>query len=111
VDFSSIQTFLVDTKQALEDYDKKMGTVFAKHNDLKALTSMHQELMGNQRKKLNRLTNRLDDIQNTLPKPDRFKRGTPDVSKLRDLAQTGKTIYNRIDNTNLMGVAPNIAAI
>jgi hypothetical protein len=103
VDFSSIWTSMVDTKLALEDYDKKMGTVFAKHNNLKALTSTHQELMGNWRTKLNGLNNCLGDIQNTLPKPDRFKRGVQDVSKLLDLAQAGKTVYNAIENTNLMG--------
>jgi hypothetical protein len=106
VDFQSIQTSLVDTKQALEDHDKNMGTVFAKHHDLKALTSTHQGLMENRRTNFNRLTSRLDDIQNALPKPDRFKR-SPDanVSKLLELAQAGKTVYNAIENSNLMGVA------
>ena len=62
VDFSSIRTSLVDTKQALEDYVKKMGTIFAKHRDLKALTATQVELMNNRHVKLNRLTNRLDHI-------------------------------------------------
>jgi hypothetical protein len=103
---------LVGTKQALVDHDKNMGTVFAKHHDLKALTSTHQGLMENRRTKLNRLTSRLDDIQNALPKPDRFKRSpNADVSKLLKLAQAGKTVYNAIENSNLMGVAPNIGQI
>jgi hypothetical protein len=111
VDFASIRTSLVDTKQALEDYDKKMGNVFAKHNDLKALTATQHELMTNRRTKLNRLTNRLDDIQNALPKPDRFRRGIHDVPKLLGLAKTGKAVYNAIENTSLLGVVPSIAEI
>jgi hypothetical protein len=85
--------------------------MFAKHHDLKALTSTHQGLMENRRSKLNPLTNRLDDIHNTLPKPDCFKRGVQDVSKLLDLDQARKIVYNAIENSNLMGVAPNIAGI
>jgi hypothetical protein len=111
VDFSSIRTSVVDTKQTFEDYDKKMGTIFAKHSDLKALTSTQQELMNNRGIKLNRLTNRLDDIQNALPKPDRFCRGIPDVSNLIALAKTGKAVYNAIENSNLMGVIPSITEI
>jgi hypothetical protein len=111
VDFASIRTSLVDTRQALDDFDKKMGTTFAKHNDLKALTSAQNELMTNRRTKLNRLTNRLDDIQNALPKPDRFRRGIHDVPKLLALAKTGKSAYNALENTGLLGVIPSIAEI
>ena len=60
VDFASIRTSLVDTRQALDDFDKKMGTMITKHNDLKALTSAQNELMDNRRTKLNRLSDRTE---------------------------------------------------
>jgi hypothetical protein len=113
VDFQSIRTSLVDTRKALDDHDQFMGTVSSKAHDLKALTSAHSDLMENRRTKLNRLSDRLDDIQNALPKPDRFRRSpdADDVSKLLKLAQAGKTVYNVIENANLMGVVPSIANI
>jgi hypothetical protein len=45
MDFANVRTSLVYTRNALEEYDKKMGTVSAKHYDLKALNTTPQELI------------------------------------------------------------------